>query len=115
MTVTAPSTAGTTVTSVFGSILTGIEGSIFNLVLSVIAIFMPQLAALTANDLNTIGNNFRSFLSAIGTGTPWGQALSDMMTADWNTVEDSAKQVAIDFASAVATALEKMDLLPQGQ
>lgn len=102
---------GTLVTS----LLSGLEGGIFSMVLSVMTLWVPQLASLTATDLTTIGNNFRAFLVAVQNGTPWGTALADMMTADWNAVQDEAKMAAIDFASDVATTLETAGLIPQGK
>ena len=98
--------------AIIANLLAGLEGDIFDLVLAVTSAWFPQLSQLSANDLLVIGNNFRLFLAAVGKGTPWGQALADMMTADWNTVEDSAKTAAIDFASDVATALETKGLIP---
>ena len=108
-------TSGTSIGDVFRALLTGLESSIFSLVASVIATFVPQFVSVTGTDLLTIGNNFRLFLSAIGNGTPWGQTLADMMTADWNATEGAAKQIGIDFAEAVATVLETAGLLPQGK
>jgi hypothetical protein len=104
-----------TVSSVFDNILSGLESGIFAIVLGVLSVFMPKMISLGANDLLVIGNNFRLFLTAIGSGTPWGQALSDMLTADWNSVEASAQEVGTDFAEAVATALEQYGVLPQGK
>lgn len=116
---TQPTVTATVTGSSFGSIITnlvtGLEGGIFTIVLAVAAAWFPQLAQLSASDLLMIGNNFRLFLSAVSGGTPWGTALADMMDADWNAVSDSAKMVAIDFASDVATALEANDLIPQGK
>lgn len=112
------STNNTTLSSiptVFTSILSGLESAAFGIVLSVLTLFMSDFAKVGLAGLVTIGNNFRIFLAAIGTGTPWGQALADMMTADYNEVEADGKQVAIDFAEAVATALETAGLLPQGK
>jgi hypothetical protein len=104
-----------TVASVIDNIMSGLETAIFGVVLAVLTVFIPKLVALGANDLLVIGNNFRAFLVVIGNGTPWGQALADMMTADWNEVENDAKEVATDFAEAVATALDKFGVLPQGK
>ena len=112
----APAPTSTlSVSSVIDSIMSGLEAAIFGVVLAVLTAFIPKLVTLNANDLLAIGNNFRAFLVAIGNGTPWGQALSDMLTADWNDVSDSAKEVGTDFAEAVATALEKYGVLPQGK
>lgn len=108
-------TGSSTVTVVFDAILGGLENGIISIVGFVLAIFLPQLSGLGADALTTIGNNFRLFLTAIGNGTPWGTALADMMTADWNEVEGDAKQAGIDFAEAVANALEKAGLIPQGK
>lgn len=107
--------AGVDVSTVFNNILSGLETSVFTIVGFVLASFMPKFLALTANDLLVIGNNFRLFLTAIGNGTAWGSALADMLTEDWNDVEESAKMAATDFADAVATALENAGLLPQGK
>lgn len=108
-------TPDTSITSVFDNILSGLETSIFTLVGFVLATFMPQFVTVSTNDLVIIGNNFRAFLVAIGGGTPWGSALADMMTADWNAVDEGAKTIALDFSEAVATALEKFGVLPQGK
>lgn len=107
-----PATAPLSVSSVIDSIMSGIEGAVFGVVLAVLTVFVPKLVQVSANDLLIIGNNFRLFLVAAGNGTPWGQALADMMTADWNAVSDSAKQAAIDFAEDVATVLEKVGIIP---
>jgi hypothetical protein len=115
MSQTGTTTAAPTTTS-FGTfilnVLDGLGADIFDVALAVSAVWFPQLSNLTTTDLSTIGNNFRLFLVAVQGGTPWGQALADMMTADWNTVADSAKMAAIDFASDVATALEAKGLIP---
>ena len=99
-------------TIIFSEILSGLESSVASMVLGVLAIYMPQLASLAASDFRIIAANFRKFLDAALSGTPWGQALADMMTADWNAVSDSAKQAAIDFAEDVATVLEKVGIIP---
>ena len=112
----APATSTpSSVVTILSSILSGLESGILAFVTSVIAIFLPKLIVLTTQDLTVIGNNFRLFLKAIGGGTPWGQALSDMLTGDWNETSADAKAVAGDFAEAVATVLETADLLPQGK
>jgi hypothetical protein len=111
----AASTGGNPFTGILNSILTGLESGIVSVVGFVLAIFMPQLIGLSSQAVTTIGNNFRLFLTAVGNGTPWGTALADMMTADWNEVEGDAKQIGIDFAESVATALEKAGLIPQGK
>ena len=85
------------------------------MVLGVVTAFLPKFSEVTMADLQIIANNFRLFLVAISGGTPWGQALADMMTADWNAVEDGAKELATDFAETVATVLETAGLLPQGK
>lgn len=100
----------TTVSSIISSLLTGLENGVMALVMGVLAVFMPQLLELSAQDFATVAANFQKFLAAIEAGTPWGQALADMLTADWNAVEDSGKQAAIDFAEAVGTILEKAGL-----
>ena len=110
-----PATAPLSVSSVIDSIMSGIEGAVFGVVLAVLTVFVPKLVQVSANDLLIIGNNFRLFLVAAGNGTPWGQALADMMTADWNAVDEGGKEIATDFAEAVATALEKFGVLPQGK
>lgn len=111
---TAP-TASLSILDIFKSLLSGLESGIFTMVLSVVTVFLPQFASVSLDDLNIIGNNFRLFLVAIGGGTPWGQALADMLTANWNSVEESAKTLATDFAEAVATVLDTAGLLPQGK
>lgn len=108
-------TPDTSFGDIFSSLLHGLESSIFTMVLGVVTAFLPQFSKVSLDDLNIIANNFRLFLSAIGGGTPWGQALADMLTADWNAVEDSAKELASDFAETVATVLETAGLLPQGK
>lgn len=100
---------------IFSTLLHGIEGTIFTMVLGVVTAFLPQFAKVSLADLNIIANNFRLFLVAVGGGTPWGEALADMLTADWNSVEDSAKELASDFAETVATVLQTAGLLPQGK
>lgn len=111
----APVAAPVTFGSVVSSLLSGLESDIFSMVLSVVTAFMPEFVKLTLADLNVIGNNFRLFLVAIGGGTPWGTALSDMLTGDWNAVSDNAKALAADFSETVATVLETAGLLPQGK
>lgn len=111
----SPASPTSSVVTVLNSVLSGIENSILAFVLSIVAVFMPKLATLTESELVTVGNNFRLFLAAIGTGTPWGTALADMMTADWNSVESTGQEIAIGFAEAVATVLEQAGLLPQGK
>lgn len=108
-------TPGSSVSTVIENIMSGIEGAVFGIILAVLTVFMPQLIALTAKDLLALGNNFRAFLVKVGGGTPWGEALADMLTADWNEVSEDAKEVGTDFAEAVATALEKFGVLPQGK
>jgi hypothetical protein len=117
MTNAPPATAssGSSINSVFSSILSGLESGIFSMVLSVLTVFLPKFINLGMDELTVIGNNFRLFLNAIGGGTPWGQALADMMTADWNELTEDGKQAAIDFAESVATVLETAELLPQGK
>lgn len=107
--------SNSSVLNVLNGVLSGVENSILSFVLGIVAVFMPQLATLTEEELVTVGNNFRSFLVACGNGTPWGQALADMMTADWNSMESTGQKIAIDFAEAVATVLEQAGLLPQGK
>lgn len=98
--------------SIFQTILGQAESAIVALVLGVIAIYMPQFASITSNGLATIGKNFQAFLhNTIINGTPWGQALADMLTADWNEVVEDEKQLAIDFATDVATVLQKAGLI----
>lgn len=106
------STTGTSITSVLSTILTGIGTDAMSVVLSIVTIFMPQFLQIDLKALGVIANNFRLFLQAVATGAPWGQALADMETADWNEVDADAQQVGIDFAAAVATALEKMGVIP---
>lgn len=101
--------------TVINKVVVGVESSIFDLTLSVASAWFPQLQQLAAEDLDVIGNNFRLFLHDVGTGRPWGEALAGMLTADWNAVENSAKQAAIDFAADVATALAAKGLIPQGK
>lgn len=112
------SQTGTTTNS-FGTLvsnlLSGLEGGIFSMVLSVLTLWVPQFVNVTSEDLTTIGNNFRAFLVAVQGGQTWGSALADMLTADWNAVQDDAKTAAIDFASDVATTLETAGLIPQGK
>lgn len=115
MTDTPAPVASTSFGDIFSTLMHGLESGIFTMVLSVVTAFLPEFSKLTMDDLNTIANNFRLFLVAIGGGTPWGQALADMLTADWNAVEDSAKTLASDFAETVATVLETAGLLPQGK
>lgn len=110
-----PAETGSTVSHVIDNIMSGLESAIFGVVLAVLTVFMPKLIALGTNDLIVIGNNFRAFLVRIGNGTPWGEALADMLTADWNEVENDAQEIATDFAEAVATALDKFGVLPQGK
>jgi hypothetical protein len=104
--------ASSSVADVLNNILYGLESGLVSIVVGAVAIFMPQLVGLSEQALLAIGNNFRAFLAAVDRGTPWGEALADMMTADWNEVEGDAKQAAIDFAEAVAIALEKAGLIP---
>lgn len=101
----------TSIASIFGSLLNGLESVVFGIVASVVAAFVPQLMDVSENDLVVLGNNFRTFLQEIGSGTPWGEALANMMTADWNDVADGVKTLGTDFAEAVATALEKAGLI----
>jgi hypothetical protein len=108
----APSSS---VPSILNSILYGLESGLVAVVTAVLAIFIPQLMSLSEHALITIGNNFRGFLAAVDRGTPWGEALADMMTADWNEVEGDAKQAAIDFAEAVAVALAKAGIIPDNK
>ena len=103
------------VAAILASMLSGLESGIVTIVTAVLGIFIPELAKCTAATLVVIGNNFRAFLSAIASGTPWGEALADMMTADFNEISDDEKQLAIDFSEAVATALEKAGMIPQGK
>jgi hypothetical protein len=110
-----PASSGLSVSTVLKSVLSGLESGIVTVVTSVAGIFVPDLVKLTEDEIVIIGNNFRAFLTEIGNGTPWGEALSNMLTADWNSVKDEGKQIAADFAEAVATVLENLGLIPQGK
>lgn len=103
------------IAAIFAQLLSGLESSIVGVVTAVISAFIPQLAQLPEEVLTQLADNFRAFLDAVAKGTPWGQALADMMTADWNDVEEDAKAVAVEFASTVATVLHAMGLIPQGK
>lgn len=107
--------AGSSVSAVIDNIMSGIENTFFGIILATLVIFMPQLVKLTVEDLLVLGNNFRAFLVAVGGGIAWGTALTDMLNADWRETTDDAKMIGTDFAEAVATALEKYGVLPQGK
>jgi hypothetical protein len=97
--------------TILNSLLSSVESAAIGVVTAIIVAFLPDLSSVSLKTLETIAKNFQTFLAdAIG-GKPWGEALADMLTADWNEVEDEAKTLATDFAEAVATALEKAGLI----
>jgi len=100
---------------VLSELLYGLEASAVAIVSSIVAIFVPHFLTMAEDDMKQIGDAFRLFIDDIGKGKPWGEALADMMTRDYNAVSDDGKQIAIDFAEAVAIALEKAGFLPQGK
>lgn len=100
-----------TVPSVLSVILSGVENGLVTVVTAIFAIFAPKLIAVSEQGVKDIGHNFGIFLANIQNGMDWGEALANMMTADYREVEDDAKQVAIDFAESVAIALQNMGLI----
>lgn len=93
--------------------LTGLETGVATVVLSVIAIFIPQLANLSVHALTTIATNFQNFISEVEGGRPVGEALSGMLTADWGELEEDARMAGTDFIEAVVISLQKVGILPK--
>lgn len=104
----AITTAGTTINDVLSELLHDLEGAAAAVIVGVMAMFMPQLLTISLRGLGVIGNNFRDFLNAIGTGTKIGVAIANMLTADWNEVTADEQKIAVAFATAVGTAFDKL-------
>lgn len=98
------------ISTIITSILTGLESKLGGVVMAVLAVFMPQLVTVSEQDFQVIATNFSTFIRAITSGTPVGQALADMLTADWNEVQADAKTIATDFADAVGKALQALGI-----
>lgn len=104
----ALASAGVTISGILSELLHDLEAGAAAVIIGVMAMFMPQLLTISLRGLGVIGNNFRDFLNAIGTGTKIGVALADMLTADWNEVTADEQKIAVAFATAVGTAFDKL-------